>query len=266
MSVSAISPAINNNTPQTSRLAERGVAVAGATSNATSGASSGASSGNIDGKETNADQTTNKTSGSTVQLSEEALAQIAKLKARDLEVRQHEAAHLAVAGALATGGPTFTFQKGPDGVNYAVSGEVGIDVSPGSTPEETIARARIVQAAALAPAAPSGQDLAVAAQARQLEQQAQTELAIKTAQESGAGTGPISANTASTQESSFKTSEINTTDAGQQNLDQRQQNLNQRQQERINDFIRAYRVGNDTNEDLNKDPNKPNSSSLNVFA
>jgi hypothetical protein len=258
MSVSAISPAINNNTPQTSRLAERGVAVAGATSNATSGTKSGTSSGNIDGKETNADQTRNKTSGSTVQLSEEALAQIAKLKARDLEVRQHEAAHLAVAGALATGGPSFTFQKGPDGVNYAISGEVGIDVSPGSTPEETIARARIVQAAALAPATPSGQDLAVAAQARQLEQQAQTELAIQTAQESGAGTGPISANTAntaSTQESSFKTSETDTTDAGQQNLDQRQQ-------ERINDFIRAYRVGND----INENPNKPNSSSLNVFA
>jgi hypothetical protein len=115
---------------------------------------------------------------SSVDLSPEALALIAKLKARDTEVRQHEQAHLAAAGGLAVSGASFTYQRGPNGVNYAVGGEVRIDTSPGSTPEETIARARTIVAAALAPAEPSGADRAVAAQAQQLEQQARAELAV----------------------------------------------------------------------------------------
>lgn len=127
------------------------------------------------------DSTNPKASNSTTTLSPEELAQLSKLKARDLEVRQHEAAHLAVAGGLATSGPTYSYQKGPDGVNYAIGGEVGIDTSPGRTPEETIERAQRVQAAALAPAEPSGPDLAVAAQAQQLEAQARSELALQRA-------------------------------------------------------------------------------------
>ena len=69
------------------------------------------------------------------------------------------------------------YQRGPDGVSYAIGGEVQIDTSPGNTPEETIARARTIMAAALAPADPSGPDRAVAAQAQQLEQQALAALA-----------------------------------------------------------------------------------------
>ncbi|CAN7231457.1 putative metalloprotease CJM1_0395 family protein [Pseudoduganella sp. LjRoot289] len=111
-----------------------------------------------------------------VQLTPEQLAQIAKLKARDTEVRQHELAHLSVAGGLANSGPSYTYQRGPNGVSYAVGGEVSIDTSPGATPQETISRARTIQAAALAPAEPSGQDRAVAARAQQLEQQARAEL------------------------------------------------------------------------------------------
>jgi len=122
--------------------------------------------------------------GSPTELSAEALALIAKLKARDTEVRQHEQAHLAAAGGLARSGASYTYQRGPDGVNYAVGGEVQIDTSPGRTPEETIARARAISAAALAPADPSGADRAVAAQALQLEQQARAELALKQAEES----------------------------------------------------------------------------------
>lgn len=113
----------------------------------------------------------------TVTLSKEALDQLAKLKARDQEVRQHEAAHMAAAGGLVTSGASYTYQKGPDGVRYAIGGEVGIDTSPGRTPQETIDRARQIQAAALAPADPSGQDLAVAARAQQMAQQARSELA-----------------------------------------------------------------------------------------
>ncbi|GAB2865100.1 hypothetical protein GCM10027277_37500 [Pseudoduganella ginsengisoli] len=111
-----------------------------------------------------------------VELTPEQQAQIDKLKASDTKVRQHEQAHLAAAGGLATSWPTYTYQRGPNGVNYAVGGEVNINTSPGSTPQETIARAERIQAAALAPADPSGQDRSVAARAQQMEREAQVEL------------------------------------------------------------------------------------------
>lgn len=105
-------------------------------------------------------------------------AQVLKLQARDREVRAHEQAHLAAAGQFATSGPSFTYQTGPDGRRYAVGGEVGIDTSAvPDDPEATIAKARQIRAAALAPAQPSGQDLAVAAKAASMEQRAQAELA-----------------------------------------------------------------------------------------
>jgi hypothetical protein len=113
------------------------------------------------------------------EFSPEDQAKIDQLKARDLQVRQHEQAHLAAAGGLATSGATYTYQRGPNGVNYAVGGEVNIDTSPGRTPEETISKARQIQAAALAPADPSGPDRSVAARAAQMAQQAQAELSAK---------------------------------------------------------------------------------------
>lgn len=118
-------------------------------------------------------------SGATAELSKEAQAQLDKLKARDTEVRQHEMAHLSAAGGLATSGPSYTYQRGPNGVNYAVGGEVNIDTSPGGTPEETLTRAQTIQAAALAPANPSGADRAVAARASQMEQEARAEIAAR---------------------------------------------------------------------------------------
>lgn len=128
-------------------------------------------------KSAQAESKSAKTPGQRAELTPEQLAQIAKLQARDREVRQHEAAHLAASGGLATSGASFSYQKGPDGVNYAVGGEVGINTSPGRTPAETIARARTIQAAALAPADPSGADRAVAAAAQQMEIQARAEQA-----------------------------------------------------------------------------------------
>lgn len=103
--------------------------------------------------------------------------ELAQLKARDREVRAHEAAHAAAAGSVATGGPQFTFTRGSDGRLYAVGGEVNIDTSPvPNDPEATIQKARTIRAAALAPANPSAQDRAVAAQASQMEAQARREL------------------------------------------------------------------------------------------
>jgi hypothetical protein len=111
------------------------------------------------------------------ELSPEDAAQVAKLKQIDRQVRQHEQAHMAAAGGMATSGASFTYTKGPDGVSYAVGGEVGISTSPGRTPEDTIQRAQTIRAAALAPADPSGQDRAVAAQAAKMEMEARMELA-----------------------------------------------------------------------------------------
>jgi len=94
----------------------------------------------------------------------------------DRKVRAHEAAHQAAAGSLG-GAVSFTYETGPDGKSYAIGGEVPILISPGRTPDETIARAEQVRAAALAPADPSPQDLAVAAVASQMEAQARQQMA-----------------------------------------------------------------------------------------
>lgn len=102
---------------------------------------------------------------------------VSELQATDRNVRAHEAAHLAAAGGLATGGAEFTYATGPDGQRYAVGGEVNISVSKGQTPEETLARAEQIARAALAPADPSAQDLAVAAMAGQMAAQARQEIA-----------------------------------------------------------------------------------------
>jgi hypothetical protein len=115
---------------------------------------------------------------STAQLSSEELVLVSELAVTDQHVRAHEQAHLAAAGPYATGGPSYGYTTGPDGRQYATSGEVSMDVTPDpSSPEETIKKARTVQAAANAPADPSSQDRAVAAAAAQMEQTAERELA-----------------------------------------------------------------------------------------
>lgn len=98
------------------------------------------------------------------------------MAARDREVRAHEAAHANVGGIYA-GAPSYQYQRGPDGRNYAVGGEVSIDTSPvPGDPQATIAKAQVVRRAALAPAQPSLQDRAVASEALAMEQQARREL------------------------------------------------------------------------------------------
>lgn len=125
---------------------------------------------------------------SGTELSEEEQKVVRELQQRDREVRQHEAAHAAAGGAYA-GSPTYTYQRGPDGRQYAVGGSVSIDTSPvKGDPEATLQKARQVRAAALAPADPSGQDKSVAAAASALERQAQAELAAeRRAEQSGEG-------------------------------------------------------------------------------
>jgi len=106
---------------------------------------------------------------------------------RDAEVRAHENAHKAAAGQHARGGPTYEFERGPDGRRYAVGGEVQIDTSPApNDPDATILKMRQVRRAALAPAEPSPQDRRVASEASQQEAAARQEkLALQREERSG---------------------------------------------------------------------------------
>jgi hypothetical protein len=111
--------------------------------------------------------------------------EVAELASQDREVRAHEQAHAAAAGAYLRGGPRYEYVTGPDGNRYAVSGEVSIDTSEiAGDPEATLRKAQVVQAAANAPAEPSSQDRAVAAQAAQMAAKATAELARRRYQES----------------------------------------------------------------------------------
>ena len=109
------------------------------------------------------------------ELSQEELEQVRQLQARDREVRAHEQAHASAGGAHA-GSPSYEYTQGPDGVRYAVGGEVSIDVAavPGD-PEATIRKMAQVRAAALAPADPSAADRAIAQQAAVTAAQARAE-------------------------------------------------------------------------------------------
>lgn len=117
----------------------------------------------------------------TPELSEAEQRTVEQLQQRDREVRAHEQAHIAAGGGLITSGASYTYQLGPDNKRYAIGGEVGIDTSPGSTPEETLAKAERIRAAALAPASPSAQDFQVAATADRMAMEARLEINSETA-------------------------------------------------------------------------------------
>ncbi len=132
----------------------------------------------------------------TVSLSEQELAQVRQLAARDREVRAHEAAHAAVAARYASH-TSFTRQRGPDGRSYAVGGEVSLDTTPvAGDPQATLEKAQTIRAAALAPLHPSSTDRNVAARASRMAADAQTEIlnAKKTATSSASS--PASSTTA----------------------------------------------------------------------
>lgn len=116
-------------------------------------------------------------------------AQVNDLKQRDREVRQHEDAHLAAAGAYARSGPKYSYQTGPDGRQYAIGGEVEMDTGRESDPRRTITKAQTVRGAAMAPANPSAQDFAVASEMTQLEMDARKELQQSQKQQTEQGKG-----------------------------------------------------------------------------
>ncbi|MFW1677502.1 putative metalloprotease CJM1_0395 family protein [Pontibacter sp. JAM-7] len=102
---------------------------------------------------------------------------VRELARRDLEVRTHERIHASVGGRY-TSAPSFTYERGPDGRLYAVSGEVQIDTTsiPGN-PQASLEKAQVIQRAALAVPDPSPADRNAAAQARAMAAAAQAEIA-----------------------------------------------------------------------------------------
>ncbi|EPX1959974.1 putative metalloprotease CJM1_0395 family protein [Campylobacter coli] len=134
---------------------------------------------NKDDKEKNGEQT-QMVNG--VELSQKEVAQVRELQSIDRNVKAHEAAHQAAGGGLA-GAASFSYTRGPDNQMYATAGEVPIRMQKGRTPEETIANARQVVAAAMAPADPSPQDYKVAANALKMEFEARAEATKLKAQE-----------------------------------------------------------------------------------
>ncbi|QKF80636.1 putative metalloprotease CJM1_0395 family protein [Halarcobacter ebronensis] len=129
---------------------------------------------NESSSQTNNKQNQNQTGQDTTKLSNEQQVQLAKLKVVDAQVRAHEAAHQS--GPAAVGGASFTYTKGPDGIMYAIGGEVPVQIETSSDPQETISNLQGVIATALAPADPSPQDISIASKARVLMMKAQQEL------------------------------------------------------------------------------------------
>ncbi|EMF1842907.1 hypothetical protein V2D08_000235 [Campylobacter upsaliensis] len=109
-----------------------------------------------------------------VELTMKEVQLVRELQSIDKNVKAHEAAHQAAGGGLA-GVASFSYTKGPDNQMYATAGEVPIKMQKGNTPEETIAIARQVVAAAMAPSDPSPQDYKVAANATKMEIEARAE-------------------------------------------------------------------------------------------
>lgn len=125
-------------------------------------------------------------------LDPEQQQRVTELQRADREVRAHESAHKAVGGSLA-GSIGLSYETGPDGRQYAVGGEVGIDSGPEKDPKATITKMQRVIAAALAPANPSSQDRAVAAQAQSRMAAAQAELASAGTPKNAASTDGVKA-------------------------------------------------------------------------
>lgn len=114
---------------------------------------------------------------SKAELSEEEQQVVKEMAARDNEVFTHENAHLAAAGRYAKGGAQYDYETGPDGKRYRVGGHVQIDTGEESTPEKTIEKAQVIKRAAYAPAKPSTEDRAVAAEADRMAAKANMEQA-----------------------------------------------------------------------------------------
>ncbi|MGM0642792.1 MAG: putative metalloprotease CJM1_0395 family protein [Thermodesulfobacteriota bacterium] len=147
---------------------------------------SGSAKGENNGEGGNSKELTSESSFGTG-LTEAEKKIVENLKQTDLEIKQHEMAHVAAGAGIVTSGANYTYKTGPDGQRYAVGGDVKINMSavPGD-PEATIDKMEKVRRTALAPASPSAQDRRVASKASALSASAMQELMVKTAREQAA--------------------------------------------------------------------------------
>lgn len=103
-------------------------------------------------------------------LTAEESAALAELRRLDRAVRAREQRRIAVAGG-ASALPKYSTERGPDGRGYATEAEPHLDTRGGSSPEQTLIRARRLRAAAHAGGhSKAGQKLA--ATAAELEREA----------------------------------------------------------------------------------------------
>ncbi|MGJ0300875.1 putative metalloprotease CJM1_0395 family protein [Aliarcobacter cryaerophilus] len=116
---------------------------------------------------------TKKKKENPTKLTSDEEAEVFKLKAIDSKIKAHEMAHKS--GPAASGGATYSYTKGPDGLMYAIAGEVPVEIKTGDTPQETISNMHDVISTALAPSDPSPQDLSIASKARVIMMKAQQE-------------------------------------------------------------------------------------------
>lgn len=110
----------------------------------------------------------------------------ARLQEHSRAIRLHEDAHMKVLGGYASGGVHYTEKRAPDGSSYITGGRIKVDLAPvPGDPRATLRKARTVQRAALAPGDSSPTDMATAAKAYRLQQEAMREL--RSGEESGEG-------------------------------------------------------------------------------
>ena len=145
-------------------------------------AGQGAEGGALDSESLEARETGDR-AGTTRPPSRPSSLSDQQLARRDREVRAHEMAHLSV-GRQYVSQARFSYEKGSNGVLYAVAGEVSVDTAPvPNDPQATENKAEIVHAAALAPRDPSAQDYRVASRALRMAAEARLEQALQRAEQ-----------------------------------------------------------------------------------
>ena len=96
---------------------------------------------------------------------------------RDAAVRLHERAHAASLGPYAESAIHYSTARGPAGERVVTGGRIAVDLDPvPGDPRASLAKARTVLNAALAPGDPSAADMRVAADAYRLAAASQREL------------------------------------------------------------------------------------------
>lgn len=116
-------------------------------------------------------------------LDQEDQARLAEMRARDKDVRDQKAAQARAAAPYA-GAANFEYETGPDGRQYAVSGEVKIDVSATvGDASETARKMEQILSATLAADELSVEDRRVLAEARKQRLEAQTDIIAANAEQ-----------------------------------------------------------------------------------